>query len=133
MYELCVKTHFDAAHRLVGYVGKCNREHGHRWDVEVCLRGRKLDSINMLVDFVEVKSALKKLLDVYLDHWQLNEKLREPNPTAEYLAKWLFVSLDKLHWPKSVKLVWTCVWESPDCCVKYSPTMESTGERDDDD
>jgi 6-pyruvoyltetrahydropterin/6-carboxytetrahydropterin synthase len=50
MYRLQVKTHFDAAHRLVDYNGKCNRLHGHRWDVEVGVQGPTLDDRNMLVD-----------------------------------------------------------------------------------
>ncbi len=35
MYTLKVKSHFDAAHRIRDYKGKCSRTHGHRWDVEV--------------------------------------------------------------------------------------------------
>lgn len=126
MFRLQVKTHFDAAHRLSDYEGKCNREHGHRWDVEVCLEGRSLDHRNMLVDFGDVKSALKELLDECLDHYQLNESLLEPNPTAEFLAEWLFknFSVYVKDWT-TVRLVRTCIWESPDCCVKFSPDMRS--------
>ena len=35
MYELRVKDHFDAAHYIADYKGKCHRMHGHRWEVEV--------------------------------------------------------------------------------------------------
>lgn len=128
MYRLQVKTHFDAAHRLSDYVGKCNREHGHRWEIEVCIQGDGLDARNMLVDFGEVKELLKSVMDTHLDHWQLNESLGEPNPTAEFLAKWLF---DRIH---DEVVLWgfvlsrTCVWESPECCVKYSPTLDSVSD-----
>lgn len=128
MYDLKAKVHFDAAHRLRGYAGKCNREHGHRWEIEVCVRGEVLDGVNILVDFSKVKAAVKNLVDMCLDHYQLNETLKENNPTAEFLAKWVYEHL--VDWFREVqlsrsgtypKLVWVCVWESPECCVAYSP------------
>jgi 6-pyruvoyltetrahydropterin/6-carboxytetrahydropterin synthase len=134
-FRLQVKTHFDAAHYIRNYVGKCSREHGHRWEVEVVLESTVLDERNMLVDFKSVKSLLNDLVDAKLDHWQLNETLREPNVTAEYLSKWIYVELEGLFHAVSttpplnyeirdavqrgLKLVRVTVWESPDCCVKY--------------
>ncbi|KKL04030.1 hypothetical protein LCGC14_2620190, partial [marine sediment metagenome] len=58
MYTLKVKTHFDAAHYIKDYQGKCSREHGHRWIIELFLAGNNLDNLNMLVDFGEVKDVL---------------------------------------------------------------------------
>jgi len=138
MYRLQVKDHFDAAHYLKGYAGKCNREHGHRWDIEVCLEGNGLDKINMLIDFSIVKKIMKSLLDK-LDHYQLNEQLHEDNVTAEYLAKWFYDSFESefAMYPlsngevpslKGIRLARVTVWESPECCVKYSPGMKATGE-----
>jgi len=127
MYRLQVKAHFDAAHRLEAYKGKCNREHGHRWEVEVCLQGKDLDNRNMLVDFKDVKDALNFVIDTYLDHYQLNEILGEDNPTAEFLAEWLFRQM-KARAGKGLQVVRTCVWESPECCVKYSPDMRSVSD-----
>jgi len=126
MYRLQVKTHFDAAHFLCDYEGKCRRMHGHRWEVEVCLQGKELDSKNMLVDFAWVKRQLNELLAGYLDHYCLNDSLHEPDPTAEFLAKWVFDEFKAAFTPENVTLVRTCVWESPDCCIKYSPDMEPT-------
>jgi len=130
MYRLQVKTHFDAAHFLRDYEGKCRRMHGHRWEVEVYIQGKKLDDKNMLIDFAEVKSNLKELLDESLDHYCLNDSLHEANPTAEFLAKWVFDNFLLIYFGGSngLKVVRTCVWESPDCCVKFSPTMESIHE-----
>lgn len=119
MYRLQVKTHFDAAHYLKDYVGKCSREHGHRWEVEVVLEGRGLSKLNILVDFKEVKENLSLLLDSYLDHYQLNESLKEFNPTAEFLARWFYEKYEKFLLPRGVRLARVTVWESPDCCVKY--------------
>lgn len=33
MYELIAEGHFDSAHFLHGYDGKCENLHGHRWRV----------------------------------------------------------------------------------------------------
>ena len=43
MHRLRIESHFDAAHKLVGYKGKCSNVHGHRWKVEVFVTGKKLD------------------------------------------------------------------------------------------
>ena len=116
MFLLRVKTHFDAAHYIRDYEGKCSRVHGHRWEVEVVLQGTMLDKRNMLVDFCDIKGALDVCLEGTMDHYLLNESLHEPNVTAEFLAKWMY---DRL--PKSVQpwLVSVEVWESPNCSVRY--------------
>lgn len=119
-----MKTHFDAAHYIRDYQGKCSREHGHRWGVEVVVEGKELDNKNMLVDFSIVKRALEKVLDESLDHYQLNEKLREPNVTAEFLAKWFYEQMVNFvvagpYDEECLRLVRVTVWESPDCCVSY--------------
>lgn len=116
-YVVVVRDHFDAAHYIKDYEGKCNREHGHRWTVDLELEGNNLDKKNMLVDFSEVKNILKFLLDDYLDHYQLNNMLQEPNVTAEFLAQWVFSNL-KNHFG-GVKLVSVTIWESPDASAKF--------------
>ena len=120
MYKLRVKTHFDAAHYIRDYEGKCNREHGHRWEVEVIISGEKLDSKNILVDFSLVKKLLDILLDTYLDHYQLNERLGDPNVTAELLSKWIFDKIALGTRANGLELESTTVWESPDCGAEYS-------------
>lgn len=131
MYRLQVKLHFDAAHYLKGYKGKCSRMHGHRWGVEVCVEGRQLNDINMIVDFKTIKGIMTELIED-LDHYVLNEVLHEDNPTAEYLAKWFHdwmeIKLGGFGLPDNgVRLARVTIWESPDCCVKYSLGMRATG------
>lgn len=121
MYTLKVKAHFDAAHYIRDYQGKCSREHGHRWDVEVAYVGSSLDSRNILVDFKDVKEALGKLVESSLDHYQLNDSLFEPNLTAEYLAKWLYDRLlSQMPNYTVVGLASVTIWESPECSVTYT-------------
>lgn len=132
MYRLQVKAHFDAAHYIRDYPGKCSRMHGHRWEVEVVLEGEELDEMNILVDFSLVKKALTTLLDD-LDHYIINKQLNEKNVTAEFLAKWIWERFkeESPKWYKleygRVRLARVTVWEGPDCCVKYSPGMKSIG------
>jgi len=45
------ETTFDASHRLLHYVGKCNRLHGHRWRVEVWIAGTPDERTGILIDF----------------------------------------------------------------------------------
>jgi len=120
MYTLKVKAHFDAAHHLTDYEGKCHREHGHRWVVEVAYAGEELDAKNILVDFKDVKEVLGGLLERSLDHYQLNDLLSEPNPTAEFIAKWLYVRLlSRMPDYTKVNLVSVSIWESPECSITY--------------
>ena len=119
MFRLKVREHFDAAHYIKDYKGKCSREHGHRWEVGAVLEGDELNSMNMLIDFAKVKDILGGLIDTSLDHYQLNDSIGEANVTAEFLAQWLYRQLKDLFEPE-VQLVSITVWESPDCCVEYS-------------
>ena len=129
MYRLQVKTHFDAAHYIKDYQGKCSRMHGHRWEVEVVLEGGELDKMNILIDFGVVKGMLETLVGK-LDHYVLNEVLQEHNVTAEFLAKWFYKEFYQLYqllisdsagWVefRGMHLTRVTIWESPDCCVKY--------------
>lgn len=126
LFRLSVASHIDSAHYIQDYAGKCQNLHGHRWDIEVVLSGTKLGSMNMLIDFANVKSLLKLITD-YLDHQTLNDVLAEPNLTAEFMARWIYGQLEErmkeaygiaLRTPPS--LVCVRVWESPKCCVEYS-------------
>lgn len=94
MFELSVKTHFSAAHRLVGYDGPCANPHGHNWDVEVFLRGSELGDLGMLVDFRDVKAALREAMKE-LDHADLNliPAFVRANPTSESIACYLHALL----------------------------------------
>ncbi|MCR5177031.1 MAG: 6-carboxytetrahydropterin synthase QueD [Anaerovibrio sp.] len=123
MFEIHVEAEFEAAHRIVGYNGKCNRLHGHSWTVEVAATGRKLDELGMLVDFKVVKGRLRDLLET-LDHQFLNELpafAGGNNPTAEHLAQYVFEEMAKADFfDDNVKLKYVQVWESPKSSVIYT-------------
>ncbi|HZK85693.1 MAG TPA: 6-carboxytetrahydropterin synthase QueD [Desulfosporosinus sp.] len=117
MFQVCVQTHFDAAHFIRNYDGNCAKLHGHRWDVVVCIEGRKLDHLGMLVDFSAVKKSIKTILNL-LDHSLLNDlpsfDLTGVNPTAENLAQVIFTELKKDLVLTEKRLAWVQVNEAPD-------------------
>src|SRR5688500_20276902 len=72
MFMVTVQAHYDSAHFLRNYQGKCERLHGHRYVVELALATDELDEAGVAFDFVEIKRHLRGLAD-RLDHTNLNE------------------------------------------------------------
>ncbi len=112
-YTLTVKDHFDAAHSLYDYPGKCRNLHGHTWDIEVTVSSRELDAIGIVYDFKDLKEALHTILDAY-DHHHINEvpPFDVISPTAENLARIISDRLTEVLDPR-VNLDEVVVWESP--------------------
>lgn len=90
MFTARIEDDFAAAHFLARYHGKCERLHGHNYKVFVTASGTTLDQGGMLVDFVEMKAALKTVL-AEVDHTNLNDhpSFSDGCPSAERIA--LFV------------------------------------------
>lgn len=128
--KITLKTSFDfdAAHRLVGYPGKCLQLHGHIWHVDIEVEGERyqLDSNGILWDFSNVK-ALKDLLDhrtILKDCIENKEiidtliiicgndsvYIMDENPTAENLCYEILTHLKKSNPDLIYKIT---VWESP--------------------
>lgn len=55
MYEIIVQKHFDAAHYLRDYKGKCENLHGHRYTVKVIVSADGLNEIGLAYDFTDLK------------------------------------------------------------------------------
>jgi len=96
MFEITVEDSFSAAHALRGYQGKCEHVHGHNYRVRVSLEAEELDQAGLLMDFVEVRSLLRELLERF-DHRLLNEAppFDTLNPTAENMARYFFQELSR--------------------------------------
>ncbi|MDD5205933.1 MAG: 6-carboxytetrahydropterin synthase QueD [Desulfobacterales bacterium] len=122
VFELGLRTHFNAAHFLRGYRGKCAALHGHRWEVEATLFAKSLDQSGMVCDFEKFKKVLQRIVDTF-DHGCLNEI--EPfdrlNPTAENIARILFERLKKAFQRKPLWIKKVRVWESPEAWAVYAP------------
>lgn len=122
MYEITVEQHFDAAHFLRGYEGKCEAVHGHRFNVLATLRAHQLDSIGMSYDFTALKRQLGEITG-RLDHSCLNDAppFDKINPSSENIAETIFKELkDKLA-GAGVVLTRLEVWETPQNRAAYIP------------
>ena len=120
MYEISVKDHFSAAHRLVDYQGDCSNVHGHNCEVRVSLRREELDGIGTAVDFHVVKRKLKEILDE-MDHSDLNDHrvFSKVNPTSERLAKFIYDELVEHVKDDRVNVHRVSVSESPGTAAVY--------------
>lgn len=131
MYKVSKAIEFCYGHRLLNYDGKCRHLHGHNARAEIELNSLELDERGMVLDFSEIKKAVKSWIDDNLDHVMiLNEKdeiipllekageryLAVPaNPTAEFISKLIYEHVKSLGFPVvSVK-----VWETPDSYAEY--------------
>ncbi len=115
MYILTIEDDFSSAHQLREYKGKCENLHGHNWKVVLQVKGEKLNSLGLLIDFTELKKILKNILS-YLDHKNLNEL--EPfntlNPSSENIARYLYdnISDELAAEHPDVAVYSVTVWES---------------------
>lgn len=118
MYDISVREHFDAAHALRGYKGKCESLHGHRFEVVATLRAAELDDIGMAYDFAELKRHLREILARF-DHTSLNDvsPFDRMNPSSENIASIVYGELQNRKLP--IFSVQVC--ESPQTCVTYKP------------
>ncbi len=120
MYQITVEGHFDAAHALRGYKGKCENIHGHRYRVAVSVKATGLNEIGLAYDFSELKKHLGDILSRY-DHTSLNDTppFDKTNPSAENLAATIHAELKTRLKNAPVTLVSVTVGESPGSSVEY--------------
>ncbi len=72
------------------YHGKCENLHGHNYKVYAHVQGSSLDEGGMLLDFTELKKALKAVCEK-LDHTNLNDiDFFDQNPSAERIAVYIY-------------------------------------------
>ncbi len=110
-WTLKVRDRFSAAHYLKGYKGKCEKVHGHTFQVEVEIKADELDEAGLGYDFTEIKKTLASILP---DHTLLNEAYPF-NPSAENLARRFYGELKKRYPVRAVT-----VWESEDASATYA-------------
>jgi len=120
MYQISVEEHFDAAHALRGYKGKCEALHGHRFRVVVKVRASQVDDIGLAYDFAELKSKLKAILKRF-DHSCLNNvpPFDKINPSSENIASTVYGEMKPELTGTPVSLSCVEVWESPESGVEY--------------
>jgi 6-pyruvoyltetrahydropterin/6-carboxytetrahydropterin synthase len=122
MYLISVRAHYDSAHFLRSYKGKCENLHGHRYEVEAALAFDSLGEGGMAYDFTDAKLHLRAVANE-LDHRNINDvpPFTEIEPSAENQARWIFERLRaRLGAELGAHLAYVRVWETPNQWAQYS-------------
>lgn len=129
MFEVTVEQTFSAGHSLREYKGKCENVHGHNYRVQVTVEGEKLNRIGLLVDFVDLKRAVRQVIEK-LDHQFLNdvEPFTTLNPSAENLAKYFYdevaraLNIEASRFNDApVRIAQIKIWETDTSIAVYRP------------
>ena len=122
MYRVSVTRHFDSAHFLRGYLGKCESLHGHRYQVKVTIEAAALNDIGLAFDFTTLKKELGDIILRY-DHHCLNDvpPFDNVNPSAENIAETIYRELRLKLEKERLDISQVEVWESPDSSATYIP------------
>jgi len=122
MFEISVEYSFAAGHALRGYKGKCEHVHGHNYRICVSVAGEQLNSIGLLMDFVDLRAALKAFAE-RLDHGFLNDlpPFDQLNPSAENLAKYFWEGLEPEVRKQGLHVQSVTVWETDTTSATYRP------------
>jgi 6-pyruvoyltetrahydropterin/6-carboxytetrahydropterin synthase len=121
MFEVMIERNFSSAHQLRGYRGKCENLHGHNYKIEIYARGRELNNIGLLVDFVELKEAADEIVQ-FLDHKNINELPpfdEELNPSAENLARFILERVASHVQDERVEIYKVRCFETPTSVATY--------------
>jgi 6-pyruvoyltetrahydropterin/6-carboxytetrahydropterin synthase len=124
MFEASVEETFAAGHALRGYHGKCENVHGHNYRVRVLVAGEELDAAGLLIDFVDLKQILRRIIE-RLDHQFLNDvpPFDELNPSAENMARYFHQEmtrqLDGAARPNPVRVAEIKIWETDTATATY--------------
>jgi 6-pyruvoyltetrahydropterin/6-carboxytetrahydropterin synthase len=122
-YEVIVRQMFSSAHALRHYHGRTEPLHGHNYEVELVLRGKRLQNkVKYLVDFLAVQRALETVVKP-MDHVNLNEMppFDRENPTAENLAVYIGQQFAQRWRSPGIRIASVTVWETPRMAARYIP------------
>jgi len=122
MFEISADYSFAAGHALRGYKGKCENVHGHNYRIQVIVAGEKLDSTGLLMDFVDLRGAIKGVAE-RLDHRFLNDlaPFDTLNPSAENLAQYFCEQLQGPIVANGLRVSQVTVWETDATSATYRP------------
>jgi 6-pyruvoyltetrahydropterin/6-carboxytetrahydropterin synthase len=132
MYTVTKRIDFCYGHRLLDYDGVCAHPHGHNAIAEIEIGASTLDPRNMVVDFNDIKDAVKGWIDRELDHRmilrsddplvkalrELGEPmyLLESNPTVERISRLIF----DVAREQGLQVVRVTVWETPSAWATFT-------------
>ncbi len=126
MFEVSVEYSFAAGHALRGYKGKCENVHGHNYKVRVTVAGEQLNPAGLLMDFVELRAWIKKLVEV-LDHRFLNDfsPFDQLNPSAENIARYFCEGLEAQVRTQGLRMESVTVWETDTAFATFRPSTNA--------
>ena len=132
MYRITEEVRFCYGHRLMEYVGRCARIHGHNARVEIVLGAVTLDRRGFVMDFDELETRVRAWIDATLDHRLLLRRddpvipaleaageafvALDENPTAEFLARTIFDHVKR----EGLPVVEVRFWETDTSVASYS-------------
>ena len=142
MLEITRIIEWDMGHRIPFHKNQCSMLHGHRYRLEVTLKGPVIDekqtsNEGMVFDFGDLKGIMKKKIHDYLDHktllykndlliksWPSEKLLRfgiktvDFIPTAENIVSWCYRELEHAF-PEPIKISSCRLYETPNNWVDY--------------
>ena len=102
--------------------GHCANNHGHQYKLELTLTGNLSADTGMLINGYDVDAIVQPFIKENFDHKFLNDDVvffKEQQPTAEWIAVWVFRSLKSLF-PASVALKKVRIYETPELAAEYA-------------
>jgi 6-pyruvoyltetrahydropterin/6-carboxytetrahydropterin synthase len=134
----------DMGHRVPNHKSKCRNLHGHRYKIEVGVDDKIItedgsSSEGMVIDFGDLKQIMMDEIDAKLDHgfmmfedenlWKYFKDFRDGLdmkiiavsfiPTAENIAKWLYIKMKMKLEEVGIKIKYVKIWETPTSTAKY--------------
>ena len=109
--EITTRMEFDAGHRIPGHKSTCKNLHGHRYAIEVSIKGevseKEQDSeFGMVIDFKDAKELIKRTIVDRWDHaFIVYEKDHEVVEFLEGLKDHKTVILQKVPTAENMALV----------------------------
>ena len=94
MFYLKKTMEISAAHKLeLNYDSKCQRIHGHNFQVTIYCKTRELNKNGMVIDFHDIKEVIED----EIDHQNLNDITKLGNPTSENLAFFIYDKISNCY------------------------------------
>ena len=146
MHYITKEFHFEMAHVLSNYVGKCGNLHGHSYRLLVTLAcddyNLGIKSEGMVLDFTDVKEMLNNLVDS-MDHafavniksedifersiWRICEEcdkrlIKFPfRTTAENMSEWIYKEIEEKlsHLDSRIKVYKVQLYETASGSATY--------------